>query len=687
MSQSKAFQEEKGSQRFRIRTLRAKILIWTLPALICLLVGFGLWSTFSRLREDTSQTLAFSQKIVEAKAQELGQLIAGFINEAHTYAEKRIVRSLNWDTMKTDLTDQAALRKDRYTHFLFGLKDGTYWTTTGAKGTIADREYFQQVVLMGKEYFISNPLISKALGIPVFILSYAVKDDGGKTVGMFGSSISLEALSSRMSGMRVGDNGYGFMVDNSGVIMAHPKTEYIMTLNLMDSPKEGFIGLDSLWKNLSGSRSGKVEYRSPDGKQMVAVYEGIPNSPGWILAIAIDKADILKQSRDNAIVFFILIVIIVIIVSAFLLLMARSITKPLVLATLHSERLANNDFTQKVPEAFLKRNDEIGRLARSFESLSEALCASMGKLMSFSKQIKGASEDLAVVSDRSSRSLEDISDDVGKIDLEIQNTSSSIEQVTSGVEEVAASAQSVSKTAEELSANSEGTNTSISKGMTIIREVLTRIDEARKQTEETSRVSASVATFTDKVVEIVDQITSISEQTNLLALNAAIEAARAGEAGRGFAVVAEEIRKLAEESKNAASDIGGILKQVAEGVSKADKASSHTLDLVRGVQDGGKEVEKQFQAIASGAEKLNAMISNLTATSQEQGAAAQEMASAMDGSSKAITDIASKIQKINKNTVEQTEGTDKVSQSAKELNSLSNQLNEEVSKFIIEASQ
>ncbi|MBP6961897.1 MAG: methyl-accepting chemotaxis protein [Thermotogae bacterium] len=684
MSQSNASRQKKESRRFRIHSLRAKILIWTLPILIGLLVGFGLWSTFSRLGEDTAQTLAFSQKIVEAKAQELGQLIAGFINEAHTYAEKRIVRSLNWDTMKIDLTDQAALRKDRYTHFLFGIKDGTYWTTTGAKGSIADREYFQQVVLMGKEYFISNPLISKALGIPVFILSYAVKDDNGKTVGMFGSSISLEAISSKISGMRVGENGYGFMVDNSGVIMAHPKTEYIMTLNLMDSEKEGFIGLNSLGENLSNSNNGTVEFKSPEGKPMFAVYESIPNSPGWILAVAIDKLDILKQSRDSAILFFILIVIIVAIISAFLLLMAGSITKPIVQATLHAEKLAENDFTQKVPEAFLKRNDEIGRLSCAFESLSEALSASMGKLKAFSKQIKASSEDLAIVSDRSSRSLGDISDDVGKIDLEIQNTSSSIEQVTSGVEEVAASGQSVSKTAEELSQNSEGTNASISKGMAVIRDVLNRIDEARKQTEETTKVSASVATFTGKVVEIVDQITSISEQTNLLALNAAIEAARAGEAGRGFAVVAEEIRKLAEESKNAASDIGGILKQVAEGVSKADKASSHTLELVKGVQEGGIEVEKQFQAIATGAEKLNAMISNLTATSQEQGAAAQEMASAMDSSSKAITGIASKIQKINKNIGEQTDGTEKVSSSAKELNNLSSQLNEEVSKFKIE---
>jgi len=485
--------------------------------------------------------------------------------------------------------------------------------------------------------------------------------------------------------MRVGENGYGFMVDNSGVIMAHPKTEYIMTLNLMDSEKEGFIGLNSLGENLSNSNNGTVEFKSPEGKPMFAVYESIPNSPGWILAIAIDKSDILKQSRDSAVLFFVLIVIIVAVISAFLLFMAVNITKPIVLATLHAEKLADNDFTQKVPEAFLKRNDEIGRLACAFESLSEALSASMGRLKAFSRGIKTSSEDLAVVSDRSSRSLEDISDDVGKIDLEIQNTSSSIEQVTSGVEEVAASGQSVSKTAEELSQNSEGTNASISKGMAVTREVLSRIDEARKQTEETSKVSASVATFTGKVVEIVDQITSISEQTNLLALNAAIEAARAGEAGRGFAVVAEEIRKLAEESKNAASDIGGILKQVAEGVSKADKASSHTLELVKGVQEGGKEVEKQFQAIAAGAEKLNGMISNLTATSQEQGAAAQEMASAMDGSSKAITGIALKIQKINKNIGEQTDGTEKVSSSAKELNNLSSQLNEEVSKFKIEA--
>jgi len=670
-----------STKRFQIKSIRTKILLWTLPPLIAILVVFGLWSALTRIGEDTETIFSYNEEIVKAKAAELGQLLLGFINEAQTYSEKRIVRSLDWETMKPDLISQVNDRKDRYTHFLFGLKDGTYWTTTGTKGSIADREYFQQVVEQGKKYFISNPLISRSLGIPVFILAYAVYDSNGKTAGMFGSSISLEALSSRMSDIQVGEKGFGFMTDSTGLIMAHPKTEYIMNLNIMDSEKEGFKGLDSLGKDFSQKMLGRGSYVNPEGRKMITVFEKIPNSPNWTLSIAIDELDVLKQTRQSSIIFFSIMMAVVLIVALILFFITKGITKPIVLAALLAEKFAENDFTQEVPQAFLGRKDEIGRMAHAFVAFSDSINSSIGSLRSFSEKMKQSSKDLASISDESGKSGGNISKEADKINQEVQNTSASVEEVTSGVEEVAASAQAVSKTAEELSENSENTYQAISTGTNTIKEVLRRIQEAKSQTEESSKMAAEVASFTGKVVEIVEKITSISEQTNLLALNAAIEAARAGEAGRGFAVVADEIRKLAEESKSAASDIGSILKKVADGVSKADKATLQTLELVKGVQEGGVEIEGQFKSIADGAEKLNAMITNLTATSQEQGAAAQEMASAMDTSAKSITEISVEIQQMSEDIVQQAKGTQKVSDSARELNAISEKMDEEVNKF------
>jgi len=461
MSGINSSDDGESKKRFQIKSIRTKILLWTLPPLIALLVVFGLWSALTRIGEDTETIFSYNEEIVKAKAAELGELLLGFINEAQTYSEKRIVRSLDWETMKPDLISQVNDRKDRYTHFLFGLKDGTYWTTTGTKGSIADREYFQQVVEQGKKYFISNPLISRALGIPVFILAYAVYDSSGKTAGMFGSSISLEALSSRMSDIQVGENGFGFMTDSTGLIMAHPKTEYIMNLNLKDSEKDGFKGFDSLGKDFSEKKSGRGSFVNTEGRKMLTVFEKIPNSPGWTLSIAIDELDVLQQTRQSSIIFFAVMIVVVLIVALILFFITKGITRPIVLAALFAEKFAENDFTQEVPQAFLGRKDEIGRMAHAFVAFSDSINSSIGSLRSFSEKMKQSSKDLASISDESGKSVENISKEADKINREVQNTSASVEEVTSGVEEVAASAQAVSKTAEELSENSENTSQAV----------------------------------------------------------------------------------------------------------------------------------------------------------------------------------------------------------------------------------
>ncbi|MDN5368131.1 MAG: methyl-accepting chemotaxis protein, partial [Thermovirga sp.] len=112
-----------------------------------------------------------------------------------------------------------------------------------------------------------------------------------------------------------------------------------------------------------------------------------------------------------------------------------------------------------------------------------------------------------------------------------------------------------------------------------------------------------------------------------MALNAAIEAARAGEAGRGFAVVAEEIRKLAENSKEATQHIGAILGKIKEGVQGAVEATHSTAKAVEESQLNARTVKEKLRVIVEGIESVANKIQDLAASAQEQSASSQEMAS------------------------------------------------------------
>ncbi len=222
------------------------------------------------------------------------------------------------------------------------------------------------------------------------------------------------------------------------------------------------------------------------------------------------------------------------------------------------------------------------------------------------------------------------------------------------IEEVMNSANDMSSKAENINSAAEQGMASCGEGLKIMKRLLEDMGEIEGSAGSTAE---SIKVLTERAEEIgrtLNVITDIAAQTNLLALNAAIEAARAGEAGRGFAVVAEEIRKLAEDSKNAAVNIETIIGSVQRDTQEASKA----IDTMTAAVKNGNNASSEAQSIF---EEINTQSGQ---TLQYAG----EISSATASQTETINEVVKNIEQIVVVAEETAAGTEEVASSATELN-------------------
>ncbi|MCG2747178.1 MAG: HAMP domain-containing methyl-accepting chemotaxis protein [Desulfobulbaceae bacterium] len=318
----------------------------------------------------------------------------------------------------------------------------------------------------------------------------------------------------------------------------------------------------------------------------------------------------------------------VLVAAGFTLLLTRSITKPLYEAVGAANRLAQGDMNTKIVS---NSKDETGLLLSAMGSMVDAFKGitdaakqvAQGNLMLELKK-RSAEDELM-------EALQDMVEKLKEVVLEVQ---SSADNVANGSQELSASAQQMSEGATEQASAAEEASSSMEEMSSNIRQ---SADNAL-QTEKIATKSAGDAQEGGEAVnqtvgamkEIASKISIIEEiarQTNLLALNAAIEAARAGEHGKGFAVVASEVRKLAERSQKAASEISELSSASVEVAEKAGDMLSRMLPDIQKTAELVQEISAASREQDSGAEQINKAIQQLDQVIQQNAGASEEMSS------------------------------------------------------------
>ncbi len=328
-------------------------------------------------------------------------------------------------------------------------------------------------------------------------------------------------------------------------------------------------------------------------------------------------------------------------------------------------------------------HDEFQRVAESFNRMLEGICQMISKVLETSDDLATSSQQLSSASVESAATLLDISKNVNGINQSSLEVSNNLEKTTSSVESFSESAQKVADLAATAVQAVSVTTQAADKGGKTVKKSVEMIGKIKESVDIATQVILDLNSASLQISEIVNTITAIASQTNLLALNAAIEAARAGEQGKGFTVVAGEVRKLAEESAEAAEAIGTRIENI---LTKTQNAVD-SMTLGRGRVDDGiriiREVSTNLDNIIDNVNDVNRKITEISSISSEQSANSLTMTRTIEDIT-SLTKITSERLGIVATSVEQqTTTVSQVSSSTEDLATLADELHLLVSRFTI----
>ena len=346
---------------------------------------------------------------------------------------------------------------------------------------------------------------------------------------------------------------------------------------------------------------------------------------------------------SSKVILMVAVIIGIIIAIVLTILVQRTIVKPLHLLKESALHIAEGDVSQQ--DLVLAQRDEIGELATIFNTMKMNLRRLLGQVQQNSAQLSVAAQQLAASVEEGTATTDSVTIQVEKtVDFAQSSQQASIDSAQV-IRETVQDVEHIAAAAKVLHASSTGASTAASNGTTIIQHAQHQMAAIETSTTAVHELVDKLKAQTEEIEVMTQTITAITDQTNLLALNASIEAARAGEHGKGFAVVAQEVKKLAEESKQSANAIVALTAEIQH---ETNEVAAAVTDAISSVQEGVAIITDagiSFVEITTAVDYMTTQIQDVTATTEQLTVSAQHVASSMahitDHSERSATSITS----------------------------------------------
>ena len=347
--------------------------------------------------------------------------------------------------------------------------------------------------------------------------------------------------------------------------------------------------------------------------------------------------------------------------------------------TVHTLNLvAAGDLTKEVT---VTAQDEIGQMGAALNATVRNLNNLIGNVRLLGEQVAASSQQLTASSGESAQATNQVAMTIADVsqgtELQVSavNESSAIvEQMSAGIHQIAANANVVA------GVSGQAANTARS-GETAVISAVDQMNNIERTVISSAEVVAKLGERSNEIGQIVDTISGIAGQTNLLALNAAIEAARAGEQGRGFAVVAEEVRKLAEQSQDAAKQIAGLISEIQGDTDKAVVAMSEGTREVKAGTDAVAVAGKAFNEIVQLIDQVSGQVRDISAAIQQMAGGSEKIVESVRDIDRISKETAGQAQTMSAATQEQSAAMEEIAASSQSLANMALQLQTAIDKF------
>ncbi|MBT2575583.1 methyl-accepting chemotaxis protein [Bacillus sp. ISL-51] len=614
---------------------------------------------------------------VMGSALENVQQINNLINTSISQKEDGAAYFSEWLTEDKYKPKNKAQMTDKFTEYMKINKDVESIYTSDTKGHFTrypdlqmpkgynpvERDWYKKAVESKGKVVVTDPYRTASTNTMVVTVVQQTKDGSG----VVAINMKIEEILKTTKKVNIGKSGYAFILTKDKKVVAHPN-------------RTPGTALDGDWADqLYSSKKGDFQYVY-DGEKKKMAYD-TNELTGWKISGTIYLDEIHEAALPILHLSLLVLVLAIVIGTIVMVLIIRSITKPLKQLVTTSKRISEGDLTETIK---IQSKDELGELGKSFNNMAASLRSLIHAIQDSVNNVASSSEELTASAEQTSKATEHITLAIEQFSNGNESQSEKIESAAEHIYQMNTGLEDMAKASAVITESSVKSAEVANSGGQLVHQTVGQMNIIDQSVKEAENVVRGLETKSKDITNILRVINGIADQTNLLALNAAIEAARAGEYGRGFSVVAEEVRKLAVQSADSAKEIESLIVEIVKEINTSlgmfqsvNREVESGLDITNQTETSFKRISEMTSQIAGEIQNMNATVEQLTAGSQQISGASEHIASIAKESSASIQDIAASAE-------EQLASMEEISSSSETLSQMAEELRDMTKRFKIE---